>query len=149
MRQAKLSPVIRNAILAALALAVLAAVALMLAAERPAQPARPAPLVTPVVTAPVRRGSIERTVTVAGVIRAGTETQLAARAPARVLSVPMHEGDRVRRGELLVQLDDRDARSALESTAAGVRSAEAVLAKAETGATIRGSEVDTNVASAA
>src|SRR5439155_12111764 len=58
-------------------------------------PAEPA---TPVVTTTARRGPITRTVPIAGVIRAESETQLAARMPARVLAVPVREGDRVRRG---------------------------------------------------
>src|SRR5437899_3232006 len=94
--------------------------------NRPAPPAPPTAgaVTVPVATVPVRRGAISRTVPIAGVIHAQTETQLAARTAARVLAVPAHEGERVRRGALLVRLDDHEARSALVAAAAGVRSAQ-------------------------
>src|SRR5713101_6306004 len=93
-----------------LALGVAAAVAIVLTTgNRSAPPAPPSAIVTPVVTAPVRVGTIVRTMPIVGVIQAATQTQLAARAASRVLEVTVHEGDRVSRGELLVRLDDRDA----------------------------------------
>jgi RND family efflux transporter MFP subunit len=87
-------------------------------------------------------------VPIAGVIRAERETQLAARMPARILDVTVREGDRVRPGQLLVRLDDREARAAWEVADAGVRAAQAALAKARGGATVRGSEIVTGVATA-
>ena len=66
-------------------------IALMLAANRPAQSIRPAVLGTPVVTATAGRGTIERTVTIGGIIRAASETQLGARMPARVRPWPPPE----------------------------------------------------------
>lgn len=108
-----------------------------------------ATLATPVTTATAHRGTITRTVSTVGVIQAHSETQLSARAPARVLAVRVHEGDRVRRGQLLARLDDREARAALDSALAGVRAAEAALAKARGGAALRGSELETNVTTAA
>jgi RND family efflux transporter MFP subunit len=137
----------RSVLLVALAAAVAVAIVLT-TGRRPAPSAPPAVIVTPVVTAPVRVGTITRTVPIAGTIRAQTETQLAARMAARVLDVPVREGDRVSRGELLVRLDDRDARAALDAAAAGVRAAEASLAKARAGVVVRGAEVRTNVATA-
>src|SRR5215212_1240448 len=109
-------------------------------------PAEPA---TPVVTTTARRGPITHTVPISGVIRAESETQLAARMPARVVAVPVREGDRVRRGQLLVRLDDREARGAATAAAAGVRAAVAALGKAGSGTILRRAEVETGVSTAA
>jgi HlyD family secretion protein len=102
----------------------------------------------PVSTVVAQRGTITRSEPVAGVIRAATETQLASRLPARILAVTVHEGERVHRGQLLVLLDDRDARATLDAAEAGVRAAEAALEKAQGGAKVRGEELTTGVASA-
>src|SRR3989442_9408137 len=126
----------RYRVVLVLVLVLMLVLVLVLVLFRPRTPeagTRPAVVVTPVVTAPVRVGTIVRTVSIAGVIRARTETQLAARLAARVLEVPVREGDRVSRGELLVRLDDHEAGAALEAAAAGVRAAAAALAKAREG----------------
>src|SRR5207244_3270414 len=95
----------RRALLFVVLVAMAAATWLIVAAlRRPAPPAAPAVTATPVTTATAHRGPIERTVSIMGTVRWQTETQLAARIPARVLTVAVHEGDRVRRSQLLVQL---------------------------------------------
>jgi HlyD family secretion protein len=130
--------------------AAVAAALIGLTAHNAAPPAPPpAAGATLVLTAPARRGPIERTVPISGSIKTELEVQLAARSPARVLAVPVREGDRVRRGQLLVRLDDRDARAALEAASAGTRAAEAALAKTRSGAVIRRVEVDSGVTNAA
>jgi HlyD family secretion protein len=134
-------------------IALLGLVALgVLMLSRGVQQSPPAPATkpsaTPVIAVPAWRGTIVRTVPIAGTVRAATEVQLAARLPARVLTVPVREGDRVRQGALLVQLDDRDARAALSAAEAGVRAAEAALSKARSGETIRGAEIDSGVTTA-
>ena len=50
---------------------------------------------------------------VPGTVRAKTSTILASRIPGQVLSVAVHEGDRVRRNQMLVEIDDRDASAQL------------------------------------
>src|SRR5229473_2434199 len=107
MSKSRFSLITRYSLLITLLVAVAVAIVLT-TGNRSAPPAPPSAIVTPVVTAPVRVGTIVRTVPIVGVIQAATQTQLAARAASRVLEVTVHEGDRVSRGELLVRLDDRD-----------------------------------------
>ena len=116
--------------------------------RRTSPAAAPADPATRVLTTLARRGSISRTVSIAGRIRAGTETQLAARMPARIVAVRVREGDHVSRGELLARLDDREARSLLAEAEAGARAAAAALANARRGAGIRSAELDSGVTTA-
>lgn len=72
--------------------------------------------------APVRRGLLERFNEYVGVAEAGQVAKVASRVSARVNAVSCREGDVVRRGDLLVQLDDRDVRAQIEATQASIES---------------------------
>lgn len=58
-----------------------------------------------------------------------------APAPATVKRVLVHEGDQVRQGQLLLELDDVDARAQAAKALAQLRAAEADLQAAQTGGT--------------
>lgn len=58
-----------------------------------------------------------------------------APAPATVKRVLVHEGDRVKQGQLLLELDDVDARAQAAKALAQLRAAEADLQAAQTGGT--------------
>lgn len=57
--------------------------------------------------------------------------QVSSRIAARVEAVPVQDNESVKAGQLLVQLDDRDLRVAVQQSEAGLKSAEADVAKAE------------------
>jgi RND family efflux transporter MFP subunit len=59
----------------------------------------------------------------AGTVRSATTSVLAAQIPGTVLAVRVKAGDRVRRGQLLVVLDDRTPRAQLAAARAGVEEA--------------------------
>ncbi len=59
-----------------------------------------------------------------GTVRARAVSPIAARTMAAVVSVPVKEGDRVRRGQLLVALDDRDAAQRVTGAESGYRAAQ-------------------------
>jgi RND family efflux transporter MFP subunit len=83
---------------------------------------------------------------VAGTVRAATVSPLAAKVMGNVVAVHVREGDRVRAGQLLVEIDDREARTqsdraragrdaverAIDGAGAGVAAAEANAALAAT-----------------
>jgi RND family efflux transporter MFP subunit len=94
----------------------------------------------PVRTATAASGQIANTFEAGGVVRARTSATLAARIMSTVRSVRVQPGDRVKAGQVLMVLDDRD----LAATARQARSA--VLA-AEEGA--RGASSDRDAAQAA
>jgi membrane fusion protein, multidrug efflux system len=56
-----------------------------------------------------------------GTVTSRRQTVLSAKVLATVMAVSRREGDRVRADEVLVQLDDRDLRAALERTQAAAR----------------------------
>ncbi len=74
----------------------------------------------PVTTAPAVRGAIRAAVRVTGTVRPapGAELQVTAPQAARIAEMPKAEGDRVRRGDLLVRFDI----PSLAADAAGRRS---------------------------
>ena len=70
---------------------------------------RPQPV--PVALGEVDRGRVERTVanTRAGTVKACRRAKLAPQSGGRIVSLPVHEGERVRAGQVLLQLWDEDA----------------------------------------
>jgi HlyD family secretion protein len=82
---------------------------------------------TPVATVPVERGDLLQTVVATGRIETPQRVDLGARITARVVRIPVAEGQRVARGALLVELDDREERAALAQAHAQVAQAQARL----------------------
>ncbi len=111
---------------------------------------RQTPPVAPVhVSAPteiVSTAELPTTRSVAGTVRAATVSPLAAKVMGNVVAVHVREGDRVHAGQLLVEIDDREARTqsdraragrdaverAIDGASAGVAAAEANAALAAT-----------------
>lgn len=79
----------------------------------------------------VAEGSVEEVVRAPARIRARVPVALGARVTAAVVAVEADVGDRVRRGQLLVRLDDRDAQARVAATRAALARARAELALAE------------------
>ncbi|MDI3280019.1 MAG: efflux RND transporter periplasmic adaptor subunit [Bacillota bacterium] len=82
-------------------------------------------LPVPVRTVIARAGDLVVYEEVAGTVRPAQEVTVSARVPGRVLRVPVQVGERVRQGQVLVELETQD----LE---AQVRQAQAALASART-----------------
>jgi HlyD family secretion protein len=76
-----------------------------------------------VVTTTVTRTDLEQHLVVSGRVRVVTRVELAAEVPGRVLTVRAVEGRPVRRGDVLVELDDAEARAAMRQAQAGVTQA--------------------------
>lgn len=75
----------------------------------------------------VERGTVVRTVNAPGTIEPKTKVQISAQVAARVTALPFREGDRVKKGDVVVRLDSRDLVAALESTQASKKAEEARL----------------------
>lgn len=79
----------------------------------------------------VKRGDISKNVSGSGYIQPETDVQISARISAEIITIHVVEGDTVKKGQLLVELD-RQRYEALASRAeSGVMSAEASLKKAK------------------
>ena len=73
------------------------------------------------------RADISRHVVASGRVRVTTRVQLAAQVSGRVLEVAVAEGRTVRAGDLLVRIDDREARAAVAQAEAAVDRARGLL----------------------
>lgn len=80
----------------------------------------------------VRREDITSRVRAPGKIEARTRVQVSADIMGRIVRLLVKEGDRVRRGQLMLQLDDTQYRTAHEQARAGYVSAQARLREAQT-----------------
>lgn len=97
----------------------------------------------PVIVSPVRLGNVTESLELTGQLAADSVVTLAPKVSGKVLSVAGRPGDTVSAGQVVVQLDDADARRQMEQAQAGVeqamaglRTAEARLAQAQTGARV-------------
>lgn len=89
--------------------------------------ARDLVLGTPVEVLHATREDLMQTVVASGRVMSPRRVQIGAVVTGRVLRIPVAEGQDVKKGELLVALDDKDARAALVQAQAGVAQAQARL----------------------
>lgn len=114
----------------ALCLALAAGAACSRKEESPTgAPPAPAPIAVQVVPVVFRR--VARTIEPVGTVRARTQVVISARMVASVVGVHVSEGQRVKRGDLLVTLDDRDVSARLRSAEAGAREARTAIEETE------------------
>lgn len=78
----------------------------------------------------VERRTLEEVVEAAGSVQAVESADVASRIPGRVLSVLVEEGDRVRRGQVLVRLDPSDAEEQVRQAEAALEAARARVPQA-------------------
>jgi len=76
--------------------------------------------VTPVQFARVRREDVTARVRAPGKIEPKTQVKVSADVMGKIVSLPVKEGDRVRRGQLMLQLDDTQYRAALGQARAAI-----------------------------
>jgi HlyD family secretion protein len=84
-----------------------------------------------VTTAQAKKGSVTRTVTAAGHLQARETVKVSSNVTGDLLSLSVKEGDRVRRGQLLGQIDKRLQESQVAQFRGGVASAKAQIAQIE------------------
>ncbi|MBM4098684.1 MAG: efflux RND transporter periplasmic adaptor subunit [Planctomycetes bacterium] len=77
-----------------------------------------APEGTAVRMEPVEEGVVVETVSAPGIVEPIRKVDISAEVSARIVELPRREGDRVRAGDLLMRLDDRDLKAALQSAEA-------------------------------
>ncbi len=83
-----------------------------------------------VTTTQVKQGELTRTVSGSGYIQPEVDVQISARISAEIIDILVEEGDRVEKGQLLVELDSQRYKALLERAESGVMSARASLVKA-------------------
>jgi RND family efflux transporter MFP subunit len=86
---------------------------------------------TSVPTASVQSGAATSGYVLDGVIQAVQQSTVAAQAMGRILSFKVKAGDRVRRGEVLATIDDREAQVGAQQAQAQINQADAGLRNAQ------------------
>ncbi|HTY08202.1 MAG TPA: efflux RND transporter periplasmic adaptor subunit, partial [Candidatus Edwardsbacteria bacterium] len=82
-----------------------------------------------VQTAKVRQGQIVSTVSAPGNVKAETEVQISAYVMGKITRLPVKEGDRVRTGQVLVQIDPANYAAQVKQAKASLDLAQASLAQ--------------------
>jgi HlyD family secretion protein len=86
----------------------------------------------------VKKGTVSATVRAPGRVQPETQVKLSANVPGQVVRLSVKEGDRVRKGQFLLQIDDtqyraqvREAAAALAAARSNLRLADAALEQSE------------------
>ncbi|WP_291498544.1 efflux RND transporter periplasmic adaptor subunit [Desulfocurvus sp.] len=112
----------------------------------PGPGAAPDPGPEPGATTVTRQADIDDIYEAVGTIRPRTETSIEAQVTARIVEVRVREGDFVKRGEVLVVLDDREHAARADSAAQARASAQAGLEQARQGVSEAKAAFDTAAA---
>lgn len=81
-------------------------------------------------TAQVIRKEVEKVFAWPGTVAARTVAQIAPKIPGRILEITVRAGDRVKQGQVLARLDERETRSRLGQARAALAAAEAQAGRA-------------------
>jgi len=93
--------------------------------------------------AKVSRTSLADNYEATGTVTAKSTTQVSANLMGRVNSIRVSEGDTVSKGQVLVEIDDRDAEARVEKAQAGLREAQASLVEIDNSTTAANASVET------
>jgi len=91
----------------------------------------PAEKVHGVAVMEVRKATVPDVVEATGTVRAALSAQLASQVMGAITRVNAHEGDRVRRGEVLVSIDEAQQQAAYTSAQAGLQASQQSIAAAD------------------
>jgi multidrug resistance efflux pump len=111
--------------------------------DKPAAAAA-APLAVPLET--VRKREMPLTYEAAGTVRSTAVTAIASKILGEIKALPAREGDRVKAGQLLAEIDSRDAAAAQARAEAGLKEAQSAIE--ETANAIRSAEASRTAADA-
>lgn len=136
-----MQPVFRRIVTILILLAIVAGLAVAVRRAKHRMAAAPVwkPRPAPVETAAVVKGKLSRTIRYLARLEAVAAAEIAPKISARVVAIPVNEGDVVAAGDLLARLDDRDIRAQIAAIEAQIRAAAARQAGARAGAEAAGS----------
>jgi len=93
----------------------------------------------------LREAAKKKTAEFSGTVEA-TEVNIGPKVPGRVVHLPFREGDTVKKGDVLLRLDDREAKAGLERAAAGLEASKNALKEGD--ARLEAGEMSQKTASA-
>ncbi len=95
--------------------------------------------------AEVTQGPISVNISATGIVEPNFKVEVKSKASGEVLSFPMLEGDKIKKGTLLLQLDKSDEKRNVDKAQADLSSATAKLRKAETALTLQKTKYETDL----
>ncbi|HYT49468.1 MAG TPA: efflux RND transporter periplasmic adaptor subunit [Pyrinomonadaceae bacterium] len=95
--------------------------AMLLSCSKKPETSQPTPIVQGAKIETVRAKSVDDYYEAVGTVRAKTSSVVAARIMGNIVSLRVREGDRVRAGQTLVEIENRDAGVQIQKAQAGVR----------------------------
>ena len=101
--------------------------ALLLSCAKTQQTSTPAPIVQGVKVETVKTSAFDDTYEAVGTVRAKTSSVVAARIMGNIIKLYVREGDRVRAGQILIELENREAGTQIAKAQAGVRESNEAL----------------------
>jgi multidrug efflux system membrane fusion protein len=105
--------------------------ALLLSCSRKPETSQPGPIVQGAKLETVKTSSVDDYYEAVGTVRAKTSSVVAARIMAPITSVRVREGDRVRAGQTVIEIENRDAPVQIQKAQAGVRESNDALDEAQ------------------
>ena len=106
------------------------------------------PTIPTVRVVPISTGNIEQTLQVTGALKSNQNIDLGSKISGRVARVLVNEGDRVSRGELLIELDDADLRAQVAQAQAALNQAVVRYRQGVVGLPAREQQVSTGIVQA-
>lgn len=104
---------------------------LLLSCARTPEKAQPGPILEGAKIETVKTSSVDDYYEAVGTVRAKASSVVAARIMGNITSVRVREGDRVRAGQILIDIENRDAPVQIQKAQAGVRESNDALDEAE------------------
>src|ERR1019366_2865045 len=98
--------------------------------EKPTTPSAPE-TVSGIALFTAQRTTVPDYVEATGTVRAAQSAQLSSQVMGAITRVNVHEGDQVRRGEVLIMIDAAQQRSAYDSANAGLQASQETIAGAD------------------
>lgn len=100
---------------------VIVTAALAVACSKKPEPAQPMPIVSGLKIEAVQLSAVDDYYEAVGTVRAKNSSVIAAKIMGNIVAFHVREGDLVRAGQVLVEIENRDAGIQLQKTRAGVR----------------------------
>ncbi|HQR35348.1 MAG TPA: efflux RND transporter periplasmic adaptor subunit [Blastocatellia bacterium] len=110
---------------------VMLAMVVVACGKKPQVVAEKSPVVTGVQLETITASFVEDAYEATGTVRAKTSTVLSSKIMGTVISLRVREGDRVSAGQILIEIDNREAAAQLQKAQAGLRQAEQAVAEAD------------------
>jgi multidrug efflux pump subunit AcrA (membrane-fusion protein) len=97
--------------------------------ENSSADSKPPDPVREVIAVPVRTGDLAKILSLTGTLIAAQDVKITSKIPGRVENVPVEEGTPVKRGDVLIELEQKELALAVAQAEATVAAAQAGLAK--------------------